>query len=113
MGAVFGQGTPLASMASNTAGLYAGDVSGTARMHAIDEAGVAGPIVTSASAHAGGKIVVASASGQLSDLTPGAAYVVTNITTLRDLDGSAATLSMLANVLGTLIADLQAKGIVG
>lgn len=41
MGLVFGDGTALATMGTNTAGLYANDVAGTVEMFAIDEGGVA------------------------------------------------------------------------
>jgi hypothetical protein len=41
------------------------------------------------------------------------AYTVTNLTTDRVLDADASTLNEVADVLGTLIADLQARGIVG
>jgi hypothetical protein len=40
MGLFFGDGTAPATMASNTAGLYANDVAGTVNMFAINEAGV-------------------------------------------------------------------------
>jgi hypothetical protein len=40
MGLFFGDGTIPATMASNTAGIYANDVSGTVNMFAINEAGV-------------------------------------------------------------------------
>lgn len=43
-GLVFGDGTALATMASNTAGLYADDVSGTVKMFGIDEAGNTGQV---------------------------------------------------------------------
>jgi hypothetical protein len=41
------------------------------------------------------------------------AYTVTNGTTDRVLDANAASLNELADVVATLIADLQARGIVG
>lgn len=41
---VFYDGIAPSGMGSNTAGIYSDDVSGTVRMHAIDEAGAAGPI---------------------------------------------------------------------
>ena len=40
-GLVFGQGTAFGTMGSNTAGIQAKDVAGTAEMFAVDEAGVA------------------------------------------------------------------------
>jgi hypothetical protein len=42
-----------------------------------------------------------------------AAYTPTNVTTDRAYDANATTLDELADVLGTLIADLQAKGFIG
>lgn len=39
MGLIFGDGTALSSMGSNTTGVYGNDVGGTVKMHAIDEAG--------------------------------------------------------------------------
>jgi hypothetical protein len=40
-------------------------------------------------------------------------YTVTNPTTSRSLDASAATLADVRNFLGTLISDLQDKGFFG
>lgn len=42
-----------------------------------------------------------------------AAYTVTNDSTDRTYDANATTLDEIADVLGTLIADLQAKGLIG
>ena len=42
-----------------------------------------------------------------------AAYAPTNVTTDRAYDANATTVDELADVLGTLIADLQATGIIG
>lgn len=42
-----------------------------------------------------------------------AAYTVTNPTTNRSLDEAAATLAQVAQVLGTLLQDLQSIGIIG
>ncbi len=42
-----------------------------------------------------------------------AAYTPTNVTTDRSYDANATTVDELADVLGTLIADLQATGIIG
>ena len=44
IGLIFGDGTALASLAANTAGLYADDIGGTVMVHVIDEAGNGGPI---------------------------------------------------------------------
>lgn len=40
------------------------------------------------------------------------AYTPTNVTTDRSYDADATTVAELADVLGTLLADLQAKGII-
>jgi hypothetical protein len=60
-----------------------------------------------------GKIPVATTNGRLIDLTPSSAYTVTNGTTDRSYDADAYTGDEIADVLSTLIADLQAKGILG
>lgn len=46
-------------------------------------------------------------------VTPSAAYTPTNVTTDRAFDANATTTDELADVLGTLIADLQARGLLG
>ena len=83
-------GTAPSGMASNTAGLYADDVSGTVQLFAIDEAG---------------------ATTRLTWGTP-QTYTVTNVTTDRAYDANATSLDELADVLGTLIGDLRARGII-
>jgi hypothetical protein len=40
-------------------------------------------------------------------------YSVTNTSTDRVIDGSSTTIAEILNVLGTLITDLQARGVVG
>jgi len=60
-----------------------------------------------------GKIPIATTNGRLIDLTASSAYTPTNVTTDRSYDANATTTDELADVLGTLIADLQAKGILG
>lgn len=60
-----------------------------------------------------GKIPIATTNGRLVDLTASSAYTPTNVTTDRSYDANATTLDEVADVLGTLIADLQAKGILG
>jgi hypothetical protein len=57
----------------------------------------------------------ATVTARLLALQPAApsAYTVTNGTTDRVLDANAASLNELADVVATLIADLQARGIVG
>lgn len=87
---VFGDGTVPATMGSNTAAIYANDTGGTVNMYGINEAGT----VT-----------------QLTGLT--AAYTITNVTTDRTYDANATDINEIADVLGTLIADLQARGICG
>lgn len=67
LGLIFGDGTALATMASNTAGLYGNDVSGTVKVHAIDEAGLAGEITTNAAALTSGRIALVTTGGQLTD----------------------------------------------
>ena len=46
-------------------------------------------------------------------VTQAAAYTPTNVTPDRSYDADATTVNELADVLGTLIADLQAVGLVG
>lgn len=60
-----------------------------------------------------GKIPIATTNGRLIDLTASSAYTPTNVTTDRSYDANATTIDELADVLGTVIADLQAKGILG
>jgi hypothetical protein len=60
-----------------------------------------------------GKIPIATTNGRLIDLTASSAYTPTNVTTDRAYDANATTLDEVADVLGTVIADLQAKGILG
>src|SRR6185436_5864164 len=87
---IFGDGTIPATMGSNTAAIYADDVGGTVEMFGINEA------------------------GQTTRLTGRTtAYTPTNVTTDRAYDANATTLDEVADVLGTLIADLQTRGILG
>jgi hypothetical protein len=60
-----------------------------------------------------GKIPIATTNGRLIDLTASSAYTPTNVTTDRAYDANATSIDELADVLGTVIADLQAKGILG
>lgn len=60
-----------------------------------------------------GKIPIATTNGRLINLTASAAYTPTNVTTDRAYDANATTLDELADVIGTIIADLQTKGILG
>jgi hypothetical protein len=60
-----------------------------------------------------GKIPVATTNGRLVNLTASAAYTPTNVTTDRSYDANATTLDELADIVGTIIADLQTKGILG
>lgn len=70
-------------------------------------------VAGSAAALTSGKIPVAGAGGILADMVASSAYTPTNVTTDRSYDANATTLDEVADVLGTLIADLQAKGILG
>jgi hypothetical protein len=60
-----------------------------------------------------GKIPIATTNGRLVDLTASSAYTPSNVTTDRSYDANATTLDELADIVGTMIADLQAKGILG
>jgi hypothetical protein len=60
-----------------------------------------------------GKIPIAFTNGRLKDLTASSAYTPTNVTTDRSYDANSTTTDELADVLGTVIADLQAVGILG
>lgn len=60
-----------------------------------------------------GKIPIATTNGRLIDLTASAAYTPTNVTTDRSYDADVTTLDELSDVVGSIIADLQAKGILG
>ncbi len=61
-----------------------------------------------ASATVAARFLVGQMTGSLS-----AAYTVTNVTTDRTFNADAATLNELADVVGTLIADLKARGVIG
>ena len=54
-----------------------------------------------------------SSAGALSSQAASAAYTPTNVTTDRAYDANATSTDELADVLGTLVADLQAAGILG
>jgi len=88
-GLIFDDGTALATMASNTAGLYADDIAGNVSMHAINE------------------------NGDVIKLIKTGTYTPTNVTADRSYDANSTTIDELADVLGTLIADLQLTGILG
>lgn len=60
-----------------------------------------------------GKIPVATTNGRLVDMTASSAYTPSNVTTDRSYNANATTLDELADIVGTMIADLQAKGILG
>lgn len=47
------------------------------------------------------------------NLIPSSAYTPTNVTTDRSYDANSTSIDELADVVGTIIADLQAKGILG
>jgi hypothetical protein len=52
-------------------------------------------------------------AGNIIRLFTSAAYTTANVTTDRSYDANSTTVDELADVLGTLIADLQATGIIG
>ena len=66
-GIVFPDGTAFATMAANTAGLYANDVAGTVRMFGIDEAGITGAIAMCAGPLTSTRVPFADANGLLTD----------------------------------------------
>lgn len=59
------------------------------------------------------RVVKTDGSKNLVSLTPSSAYTPTNVTTDRSYDANATKVDELADVLGTLIADLQTAGILG
>lgn len=67
LGLFFADGTAPASLASNTAGIYANDVSGTVRMFGIDEAGVTGALVMASGALTSGRVALVTTNGLLTD----------------------------------------------
>lgn len=62
------------------------------------------------SANHGSEVLVAL--NQLLPESP-AAYTPTNVTTDRAFDADTVAVAELADIVGTLIADLQARGIIG
>jgi hypothetical protein len=60
-----------------------------------------------------GKMPIATTNGRLIDLTASSAYTPTNVTPDRAYDANATTLDELSDVVGSMISDLQAKGILG
>lgn len=66
-GLLFADGTALATMGSNTAGLYGDDVGGTVRIFGIDEAGVTGALVMASGGLTSGRVPVSGANGLLAD----------------------------------------------
>lgn len=75
--------------------------------------GGAGAAPNTSAALTSGKMPIATANGRLIDLTASAAYTPTNVVADRSYDANATTIDELADVLGTVIADLQVKGILG
>lgn len=57
------------------------------------------------------RLVKTDGSKNLTSLSPSSAYTPTNVTTDRSYDANATKVDELADVLGTLIADLQTAGI--
>lgn len=89
-GIVLPDGTAFATMAANTAGLYAADiVAGNSAIHALSEA------------------------GDLIKLYKTGTYTPTNVSADRSYDANSTTIDELADVLGTLITDLQLTGLIG
>lgn len=88
---IFGDGTAPSGMGSNNAGTYANDVGGIVNMFAINESGE---------------------STRLSFPAP-QTYTESNVTTDRALNANSTSIDELADVVGTLIGDLRARGIVG
>jgi hypothetical protein len=88
----FAEMTAPGAGAANTARLYAEDNAGTTRQRVKFSSGNA---------------VTIAEDGGLQTYTP------TNVVTDRSYDANATTVSELADVLGTLIADFQAAGVLG
>lgn len=70
---------------------------------------ITGATVTGLTAN---RIVATDANKALTSVLPGAAYTVQNVDTDRDYNADAVALDELADVVGTLIADLRTKGII-
>jgi hypothetical protein len=64
---MFADGTSPATLASNTAGLYADDVAGTVRMFGIDEAGVTGALAMASGTLTNGRVALIGTNGLLTD----------------------------------------------
>lgn len=60
-----------------------------------------------------GKMPVAHTNGRLIDLTASSAYTPSNVSADRSYDANSTALDEIADVLGTLIADLQVIGVLG
>lgn len=88
--------------------LIDGGATGAGVVGAVTIAGINGGVVSIGSA-GGSTISVFGAGGSAQT----AAYTPTNVTTDRSFDANSTTLNEIADVLGTLIADLQAFGWLG
>ncbi len=66
-GQIFSVGTALSGMVANTAGLYAKDVAGTARMFGIDEADVTGALVMASGVLTSGRVALVGTNGLIGD----------------------------------------------
>jgi len=86
---LFTGGTAPTSMVTNTAGMYADDISGNVSMHVMNE------------------------NGNIIKLIKTGTYTPTNVTVDRSYDANSTSIDELADVLGTLIADLQLTGLIG
>ncbi|MHC4752867.1 MAG: hypothetical protein ACYTFW_23730 [Planctomycetota bacterium] len=88
----FAEMTAPAAGAANTTRTYAEDNAGTTRQRVKFSSGNA--------------VTIAEDGGLQT-------YTVTNVTTDRTYDANSTTVAELADVLGTLIADFQAAGVLG
>ena len=59
----------------------------------------------------GGSAPLSGSNGRLEFRNSAANYTITNVTTDRSYNADATTLDEIADVLGTLIADLTGKGV--
>lgn len=85
---IMADGTAPSSLASNTAGLYANDVSGNVSIHVVNE------------------------NGDIIKLIKTGTYTPSNVSADRSFDANSTSIDELADVLGTLIADLQLTGLI-
>jgi hypothetical protein len=96
---------------STSAPTVALDVTGAALVSST--LGVTGATTLTNLAGTGSRMVIASAAGLLSAPALSSAYSITNVTTDRAYNANSTSIDELADVLGTLIADLQAGKLPG